>query len=1048
MHYATIAVNTAVHKTFHYHIPDALDGLVHIGQLVRVSFATAMLPGIVIAIADTLPPELADIQTKPIIELLHPEPVMTQQHIDLALWMSDTYMTSPGACLWLMLPPGITGSSTKYYYLLDPDATGNTDVQNVILEALHEKSPQPLNALKKLAKPQKKVLEALKQLQNRGTLRVEASLSAPTVAQKTVRTVENVVAAEDLIEIIDGLKRAKKQKAVFAYIAQQDYPLDVSDIREATGATHADLNKLAEKNLIAFGERIVYRDSLADRDFIPSQPLQLTQGQQAVWEKIRLALDFRPYYTFDPTLTLPAGREGTVAASEEYSEDNERLSSSTQNLVADELTENHTTAPPPSTGEVGRRSEWAQFERWQTPAHLWYKLRSIARQMRREPTVAENYLWDSLRRRKIDSVKFRRQHVIGRFIVDFYAPDAKLIIEVDGAIHQYTQEEDTIRQVFLEAQGYRVLRFTNEQVMTQRGAVLDAIRAVLVPSPTHWERELGSTENNISEAAEKQSIERESVFLLHGVTGSGKTEVYLHAIADVLRQGRQAIFLVPEIALTPQTIRRVAQRFPGKVAVIHSGLTPRERYDTWQRARQGDIGVIVGTRSALFTPLPNIGLVILDEEHDHSYKQTPPIAPPYYHARDVAEKMMQLNNGVMILGSATPDVSTYYRAQAGDLTYLHLPSRIMGHRQRIEKQSERTGVTLKYEPAEGNAMSIGLPPVRIVDMREELMAGNRSMFSRELQHELNGVLERGEQAILFLNRRGQATYVFCRDCGTVVTCDRCDTPMTYHRHGEDMRCHHCSNTAPAPTKCSNCGSSRIKYFGAGTQQIEQALIEMYPDARFVRWDADTASKPDHHESILAKFANGEADVMIGTQMIAKGLDLPLVTLVGVVSADPGLALPDFRADERAFQLLTQVAGRAGRGILGGQVIIQTYQPQHPSIIAAADHDYEQFFAREIEARRQLGYPPFRRLGRVLVQNTHPIEAQREIDRVAALVKRNIAERQLTDTHLIGPAPCFFSRIDRQYRWQILVRSADPLRVLQGLQIKSGWYMDIDPIDIL
>ena len=372
----------------------------------------------------------------------------------------------------------------------------------------------------------------------------------------------------------------------------------------------------------------------------------------------------------------------------------------------------------------------------------------------------------------------------------------------------------------------------------------------------------------------------------------------------------------------------------------------------------------------------------------------------------------------------------------------------MGHRQRVEKQAKQRGVDLAYEAVDGDAMTISLPPVTIVDMRDELKKGNRSMFSADLKHALTGVLARKEQAILFLNRRGQASYVFCRDCGYVVGCDRCDTPMTYHRHGEKMRCHHCANQQGSPDICPECSSERIRFFGAGTQQVEQSIRKEFPEARLLRWDRDTADKPEMHEAILGKFANGEADILVGTQMIAKGLDLPLVTLVGVVSADPGLALPDFRARERAFQLLTQVAGRAGRGILGGQVIIQTYQPEHPSIVMAADHDYERFYALEIEARRKLAYPPVRRLGRVLVQNTHPIEAQRQIEGATQQIAHLIKKHELSDTHMIGPAPCFFSRIDRHYRWQILIRSTDPTLVLKHIQAQSGWYIDIDPMDIL
>lgn len=544
-------------------------------------------------------------------------------------------------------------------------------------------------------------------------------------------------------------------------------------------------------------------------------------------------------------------------------------------------------------------------------------------------------------------------------------------------------------------------------------------------------------------------IEKGGLFLLHGVTGSGKTEIYLHAIAHALAQGKGALFLVPEIALTPQTVQRVAARFPQQVAIVHSSLSIGERYDTWQRARMGEVRVIVGTRSALFTPLPELGVIVLDEEHDPSYKQAPPIQPPYYHARAVAEQLARYHHATLILGSATPDLEVMYRAQRGELTYLHLPNRVLGHQQRVQSQAQRIGVRSQYQPLHGQAMMMEMPPVQVIDMRAELREGNTHMFSRLLHSALADTLARGEQAILFLNRRGQATYVFCRDCGAVTTCPRCDTPMTYHRQGEAMRCHHCGYIANPPTTCRHCGSTRIKYFGAGTQQVEEELLKQFPQARSVRWDADTASKHDDHEVILARFANHEADVLIGTQMVAKGLDLPLVTLVGVVNADWGLALPDFRAQERVFQLLMQVAGRAGRSVLSGRVILQTYQPNHVSVLAASQHNYDLFYQQELQARREMGYPPFRRLVRLLCQGTHPYEVQRHAEALAEQLRGIVRTHQLGDTQVMAAVPCFFGRINLQYRWQVLLRSPDPLHVLRHLpQPPRDVYIDVDPVDLL
>ena len=484
---------------------------------------------------------------------------------------------------------------------------------------------------------------------------------------------------------------------------------------------------------------------------------------------------------------------------------------------------------------------------------------------------------------------------------------------------------------------------------------------------------------------------------------------------------------------------------------MHGSLPIGERYDTWQRARAGKIAVIVGTRSALFTPMPNLGLIVMDEEHDSSYKQSPQAylrSEPHYHARAAAEYLAEQQSAALILGSATPDLGTWHRAQRGQYQILQLPQRIMGHRQRIRQQADRLGRSPRYQDDREDAMMIGLPPVSVVDMRGELRSGNTSMFSRDLQAALALVLDRGEQAMLLLNRRGQATYVFCRDCGYALECSRCDTPLTFHRFDRSLRCHHCGHSQAQPQTCPACGSARIRYFGAGTQQVESALQALNPALRSLRWDIDTAQTPQMHFDILEQFIDRGADVLIGTQMIAKGLDLPLVTLVGVVSADLGLALPDYRAGERVFQLLTQVSGRAGRGVLGGKVILQTYQPEHYVIQAASRHDYAGFVAQESEYRRALGYPPYRRLARIVFAFASDDQARQQAELAAQRLRQLLAERDLSATSLIGPAPCFFSRVDNKYRWHLLLRGPDPRAALRGLNPEPGWQIDIDPADLL
>ncbi len=535
-----------------------------------------------------------------------------------------------------------------------------------------------------------------------------------------------------------------------------------------------------------------------------------------------------------------------------------------------------------------------------------------------------------------------------------------------------------------------------------------------------------------------------SQFLLHGVTGSGKTEIYLRAVAETLEQGRRAIVLVPEIALTPQTVRRFLARFPGQVGLIHSQLSDGERFDTWRRCRDGSLHVIVGARSALFTPFSDVGLIVVDESHDESYKQHG--RGPRYHAREAALAYSTILNATCVLGSATPDIVNSFRADRSELQRLSLPNRILGHRERLTRQASRLGVTSRYRKAESEAQYIELPPVRVIDMRQELRAGNRSIFSRALQTSLTHTFEAGQQAILFLNRRGTSTYVFCRDCGWVLSCPRCEAHLTYHSAREDLMCHHCGYNRQHPKQCPNCESDRIKHFGAGTQRVQGELEALLPRVRTLRWDWDATRKKGAHEIILANFANHKADVLVGTQMIAKGLDFPLVTLVGVVSADVGLNMPDFRAAERTFQILTQVAGRAGRGLLGGHVVLQTYQPEHYAIRAAAQHDYSTFFKAELEHRKDLGYPPFKRLVRLVLRSASASTAEAAAQRLAGTLKGNIASKQaLAD--LIGPAPCFFRKVRGLYRWHIVVRAADPLPLIPE-KLPEGWTVDVDPVSLL
>lgn len=513
---------------------------------------------------------------------------------------------------------------------------------------------------------------------------------------------------------------------------------------------------------------------------------------------------------------------------------------------------------------------------------------------------------------------------------------------------------------------------------------------------------------------------RTEIFLLHGVTGSGKTEVYLQALAKAIQLGRKGIVLVPEIALTPQIIERFASRFPGRVAVLHSRLSLGEQYDEWRKIKRGEADVVIGPRSAVFAPLPDLGLIILDEEHEWTYKQQD---SPRYHTRDVAVRLAELKGAAVVLGSATPDIESYFHAKNGNYHLLELPERIT-----------------PYE-------NTPLPDVEIVDLRSELKSGNRSMFSRSLSGAVRKALAGEEQVILFLNRRGAATCIQCRDCGFVVRCRRCEVSLTYHLTGEMLVCHQCNYRTAPPEICPQCGSRRIRFLGAGTQKLEQEAREVFPEARILRWDSDTTGRRNAHVEMLEIFRRREADILIGTQMIAKGLDLPGVTVVGVISADTALNLPDFRSGERTFQLLSQVAGRAGRGWLGGRVVIQSYSPDHYAIQAAGRHDFFSLYEREILSRRELRYPPFSRLASMIYSHTNDDACRREAERMKGILISEIRSQGIAGLSIIGPAPAFMHRLRGRYRWQLIIRGSSLSEFLGDIPVPQGWAVDIDPVGL-
>ncbi|ATH72144.1 MULTISPECIES: primosomal protein N' [Bacillus] len=483
------------------------------------------------------------------------------------------------------------------------------------------------------------------------------------------------------------------------------------------------------------------------------------------------------------------------------------------------------------------------------------------------------------------------------------------------------------------------------------------------------------------------SDEKHETFLLHGVTGSGKTEIYLQTIDHVLQKGKEAIVLVPEISLTPQMVQRFKERFGSNVAVLHSGLSTGEKYDEWRKIHRKEVKLVVGARSAVFAPFENLGMIIIDEEHESSYKQE---EMPRYHAKDVAIERAGRHQCPVVLGSATPSLESYARAKKGVYTLLTL-------KRRVNQQQ--------------------LPHVSLIDMREELRNGNRSMFSEELMLRLKEVLERKEQAVLFLNKRGYSSFVMCRDCGYVEQCPHCEISLTYHRFQKRLKCHYCGHEAPVPAECPECHSEHIRYFGTGTQRVEEELTKVLPEARVIRMDVDTTSRKGAHEKLLTSFGNKEADILLGTQMIAKGLDFPDVTLVGVLSADTSLHIPDFRSSEKTFQLLTQVSGRAGRHEKAGSVIIQSYTPSHYSIELTKQHDYEAFYEQEMLHRRHQSYPPFYFLAMVTVSHEEVTKAAHVTDKIVQFLKMNCAP----NTRILGPAASPIAKIKDRYRYQCVIK---------------------------
>jgi primosomal protein N' (replication factor Y) len=990
--------------TFHYHIPPHLAEQLQVGQLVAVPFRTQQLAAIVVGLSDSSPVE----KTRPIAAILDPEPVVTLAQMNLAYWLSRETLAPLAICLKYFLPHG---SSRKPEWILKPTpaASQQAELRNapeqILLTYLLQQEAVPLVEVDP---------SAAEALIEKGLAQKEAALSKPGVGPKVERMVELLIPPDEVEAVLPTLGHASKQADLLLHLVDLDDPLPtLTDVLEQVGCSKVPVKSLADKEWV---------------EIIPKQTFFSIPPKRDRGTDLNA-----PDRNTDP---IPPD-ESEEQESQAELEDSSLLSEDEQ-AVFHYLTEQ---GRPTSLHEIITATETNQ-----TTTNTLLKKELIIR-------------FDEPER------------------ITLTLPITKLteaIVELRGA-----QKHADVLKLLAAEDGPVWIGWVYAQTDASLQILQDLVRAGLISlgQARRWRDPLAGrsfTLDTPPELTTEQQIVWQEVarhwqskfddqrpILLHGVTSSGKTEIYLRAMAAALKTGQGAIMLVPEITLAAQTVARVSARFPGKVAVWHSALSPGERYDTWERVRAGELPIVVGPRSALFAPVKDLGVIVVDEEHEPVYKQRD--RSPIFHAREAAIELGRLNKALVILGSATPDVVTYRRAERGEYRLLTLPTRILAHTRHLAVQQalirrlkaeggrmkRKTDIPSSPQLGASAIVTLPLPSVEVVDMREELKAGNRTIFSRALQDGIHEILRRGEQVILFLNRRGAASFVICRDCGYVMACPRCETTLTYHTSGELMMCHYCGYRAPILETCPECHSQRIRYFGLGTQRVEETVQKMFPQAQTIRWDWDTTRQKGSHDVFLHHFMAGRANVMVGTQMVAKGLDLPLVTLVGVISADTALYLPDFRAAERSFQLLMQVAGRAGRSPLGGRVIIQTYNPDQVAIEAAANHDYEGFYHTELAFRREQNYPPFKRLALLLYSGPGPERSAAEAKKLADRLRLYVERQGLPTVEVIGPTPGYVRRVRNQHRWQILLRAQDPAAVLRPMMpLPQGWRVDIDPVTLL
>jgi primosomal protein N' (replication factor Y) len=978
-----------------YLVPEDLRGMLEPGHLVRVPLQTGHALGLVWALPSTVPildllpqpeaesarqdvasPDLSVEEIRPIGTLLDPVPLLTPLQMELARWLCDTCLAPLRMAGRVMLPPGLKSRILTLVERQPGDALPPDlpRAQRRALERLDQAGGRAhLGLLASWLRPAE-AESVVRAWEEQGVATRTYALVPPKVGPRRVRFVRLLADPDAVAQALPRLGHASRQADILWALAHSDDPLPrLDELADRLGTTASPFRALADRGWID----ITPQRTLA----VPLLPPgELSNQADALATRAPRQAEVLHYLAEAGT----PSEVGTVYA------DTGASSSILRALEKKDLV--HRAVEPPQV-----------------------LLRLPPEQV-------------------LDSVLHLRGAERHRSVLEVLSGTSGRVWV--GGIYARTGADLHVLQD-LAARG--LISLHEEEFDRPQVDPAWAEPQPLTPAQTQaWQ---AIQEWGIGKAGPIGPEGRMPGFLLMGPAGSGKTEILLRAVGASLDVGRPVIYLVPETDLTPQAARRIHARFdtcfPGRVGVLHGGLSLGRRYAVWERARTGQIDLLIGARSALLAPLQRVGLIVLEDEHDASYKQGEPTAPPRYHARDVALTLGQRSGALVLLSSSTPDLTTYHRATTGELGLLALMS---------------SGDAPAPPAAERPETR---PQARLIDLRQELRVGHWSIFSRALQAALGETLDAGQRAILFLNRRGARTFILCRDCGTSVRCPHCDVPLILHRsqtnlEGDHLLCHHCGREQPVPTRCSACGSRRIRFFGLGTQRVVDELLDLLPDARPLRWDRDAALSDDP-DALLQPFRDGQADVLVGTAMLAKGLDLPPVALVGIVAADTALHFPDYRATERTFQLLSHVTAHAAPD---GRVLIQTYDPAQYAVRAAAEGDYASFARQELVLRRRAGYPPFARLLRLLLVDPYPRRARREAERMGRWLHQEIKRLELAQVDLIGPVPCFRERLRGAYRWHVVLRfsgpdsDADINALLGDAALPAGWQVEVDPLTLL